>query len=248
MSRPTKVACNAGAIHTSHPHTTLALGSRYCDAARHSRRRYDYVIQVLSNSKSLGQMIVHVVGNPDSKRRSRQNLISLLFFSAKVEHRSQAGRSLIQKNSKHRGRGVIVDGMRSYFARRDAFLHLSDIHFRSKEVSRDDDPNGALSGDIVDDVRKMRANIGRPADAILISGDIAFAGAQDEYQFATDWLKDLLCPAAGCSMDDIFVIPGNHDVDRSKTASRMHAHARESLRRLRGDEATLVTSEWKSTS
>ena len=124
------------------------------------------------------------------------------------------------------------------------FLHLSDIHFRSKEVNRDDDPNGALRDDIIDDVKKMRSKIGRPADAILITGDIAFAGAQDEYQFATDWLSDLLCPAAGCSMDDIFVIPGNHDVDRGKTASRMHADARENLRRLKQDEADAVLREY----
>jgi predicted phosphodiesterase len=117
------------------------------------------------------------------------------------------------------------------------FLHLSDIHFRSKEVKRDDDPNGALRDDIIDDVKKMRAKIGRPADAVLISGDIAFAGAKEEYQFATDWLQTLLCPAAGCRMDDIFVIPGNHDVDRSKTASLMHADARNSLRQLAGDKA-----------
>lgn len=126
------------------------------------------------------------------------------------------------------------------------FLHLSDIHFRSREVRRDDDPNGALRDDIVDDVRKMRAKIGRPADALLISGDIAYSGAQDEYQFATDWLKDQLCPAVGCSMDDIFVIPGNHDVDWGKTASRMHADARETLRRLNGDAADDVLREYLS--
>ncbi|MFN3171234.1 MAG: metallophosphoesterase [Hyphomicrobiales bacterium] len=126
------------------------------------------------------------------------------------------------------------------------FLHLSDIHFSSQEVSRDDDPNGALRDDIVDDVKKMREKIGRPADAILISGDIAFAGAQEEYEFAANWLKDLLCPAAGCGMDDIFVIPGNHDVDRGKTASRMHADARETLRRLNGDEADDVLREYLS--
>ena len=126
------------------------------------------------------------------------------------------------------------------------FLHFSDIHFRSKEVSRDDDPNRALRDDIVDDVKKMRAKIGRPADAVLISGDIAFAGAQDEYQFATDWLRDLLCPAAGCGMDDVFVIPGNHDVDRGKAAARMHKDARATLRQLDGDAADKTLREYLS--
>ncbi len=126
------------------------------------------------------------------------------------------------------------------------FLHLSDIHFRSKEVSRDDDPNGALRNDIVDDVTRMRAKIGRTADAILISGDIAFAGAEDEYRFATDWLRDVLCPAAGCSMDDIFVIPGNHDVDRSKAALPMHKDARATLRQLDGYAAENRLREYLS--
>jgi len=126
------------------------------------------------------------------------------------------------------------------------FLHLSDIHFRSKEVSRDDDPNRALRDDIVDDVKKMRAKIGRPADAVLISGDIAFAGARDEYQFATDWLKDLLCPAAGCGMEDVFVIPGNHDVDRGKASARMHKDARATLRQLDVDAADSRLREYLS--
>lgn len=126
------------------------------------------------------------------------------------------------------------------------FLHLSDIHFRSKEVSRDDDPNGALRNDIVDDVKKMRAKIGRTADAILISGDIAFAGVQDEYRFATNWLRDVLCPEAGCSMDDIFIIPGNHDVDRGKAALPMHKDARATLRQLDGYAAETRLREYLS--
>jgi hypothetical protein len=126
------------------------------------------------------------------------------------------------------------------------FLHLSDIHFKANEIRRDDDPNAGLRNDIVDDVTKMRSKIGRAADAILISGDIAFAGAEDEYVFATAWLKEQLCPAAGCSMDDIFVIPGNHDVDREKTAARMHADARASLRQLPAPTADGVLREYLS--
>ena len=110
----------------------------------------------------------------------------------------------------------------------------------------DDDPNGALRDDIIDDIKKMRAKIGRSADAILISGDIAFAGVKEEYEFAAIWLKELLCPAAGCGMDDIFVIPGNHDVDRSKTASRMHKDARATLRQLEGEAADDVFREYLS--
>lgn len=110
------------------------------------------------------------------------------------------------------------------------FVHLSDIHFKAKEVDRPDDPNAALRDDIVEDVKHMRQEIGRPADAILISGDIAYAGAKAEYEYAYDWLNTVLCPAAGCKIEDVFVIPGNHDFDRQQAATHLHKDARRKLR------------------
>jgi 3',5'-cyclic AMP phosphodiesterase CpdA len=35
----------------------------------------------------------------------------------------------------------------------------------------------------------MRSVIGRPADCILISGDIAYGGQDSEYEFAYHWLE-----------------------------------------------------------
>lgn len=110
------------------------------------------------------------------------------------------------------------------------FVHLSDIHFKTKEINRPDDPNAALRDDIIDDVKHMRGEIGRSADAILISGDIAYAGATTEYAYAYDWLRSVLCPAAGCTIEDVFVIPGNHDVDRKQAATQLHQDARTKLR------------------
>jgi 3',5'-cyclic AMP phosphodiesterase CpdA len=63
-------------------------------------------------------------------------------------------------------------------------LHISDIHFRAAEAGQPDDPNLALRNDLIEDVKKMRAEIGRPADGILLTGDIAFAGKAAEYDFA----------------------------------------------------------------
>lgn len=51
------------------------------------------------------------------------------------------------------------------------FLHFSDIHFKMADVGEADDPNLALRSDIIRDVRRMREEIGRPADAILLTGD-----------------------------------------------------------------------------
>ncbi len=45
------------------------------------------------------------------------------------------------------------------------------------------------------DVKQMRMRLGQPVDVILISGDIAYRGSKEEYEFALRWLRDELCPA-----------------------------------------------------
>ncbi len=110
------------------------------------------------------------------------------------------------------------------------FLHLSDIHFKKAEVGRPDDPNLALRSDIIRDVRRMRKEIGRRADGVLLTGDIAFAGRAEEYVFAYTWLEEKLCPEAGCEIDEVFVIPGNHDIDRHAENDPAQNMAREALR------------------
>ena len=70
-------------------------------------------------------------------------------------------------------------------------LHLSDIHFRKMEVATKQDPNHHLRNELVRDIEATRGKIGTNPDVILISGDIAFAGDKDEYEFATKWLAEL---------------------------------------------------------
>lgn len=91
-------------------------------------------------------------------------------------------------------------------------LHFSDIHFRKSEISTNQDPNFHLRSELVRDVVSQSQRLG-PPDAIVISGDIAFAGDHAEFEFATEWLRKL-CEACGCSMQSIFVVPGNHDAVR----------------------------------
>lgn len=92
-------------------------------------------------------------------------------------------------------------------------LHISDIHFRAPDCV-----NPALDADrpfrtrMVQDVR-TRADALGPVDAILIGGDIAFKGHPQEYQAAFTWFNEL-AEACGCPLERVFVIPGNHDVDR----------------------------------
>jgi hypothetical protein len=124
------------------------------------------------------------------------------------------------------------------------FLHISDIHFKEKQVGQPDDPNQALRNDVIHDVRLMRERIGKSADCILLSGDIAFGGKAHEYDFAFRWLKEQLCPAAGCNLTDVFVIPGNHDVDRAGAKAPAQRRAREALRSLPLGEVDAGVAEY----
>ncbi|WP_145542592.1 metallophosphoesterase [Yersinia mollaretii] len=97
-------------------------------------------------------------------------------------------------------------------------LHLSDIHFRKSEISTAQDPNFHLRNELVRDVERLCSSLGSP-DVIIVSGDIAFAGEPEEFEYATDWLATL-CNVCGCSKASVFVVPGNHDVVRQR-ADRM---------------------------
>jgi predicted phosphodiesterase len=123
-------------------------------------------------------------------------------------------------------------------------LHISDIHFRKTEVGEPDDPNLALRSDMIRDVKQMRRKIGRPANGILVTGDIAFAGLAAEYDFAFKWLEEKLCPAAGCQIEDVFVVPGNHDVDRTAEVGPAQVMARENLRKVIANRLNAELRKW----
>lgn len=97
-------------------------------------------------------------------------------------------------------------------------IHLSDIHFRKSEVGTAMDLNAHLRNELLRDAEEMCTQVGSTPDAILITGDLAYAGDPDEYIFALQWLK-LLCERCGAELKNIFVVPGNHDVVR-EVASR----------------------------
>lgn len=97
------------------------------------------------------------------------------------------------------------------------FVHLSDIHFSYRQASFGFDPDSALREAVIADVADKRAELG-PMDAILVSGDIAYAGKAAEYDDAAHWL-DALTEAAGCDHSDVWLCPGNHDIDQAVIAS-----------------------------
>jgi len=92
-------------------------------------------------------------------------------------------------------------------------LHISDIHFKSPDcldpgMDPDSPIRTRMMRDLTEQVQKL-GNVG----AILIGGDVAFKAAPDEYQTARAWIQQL-AEISRCPKERIFVVPGNHDVDR----------------------------------
>lgn len=107
-------------------------------------------------------------------------------------------------------------------------LHISDIHFREPQCLRPaTDPDRVYRTRMIQDLRVQIAKHGEPVGAILIGGDIAFKAHPAEYGAAETWIKEL-ADATGCALERIYVIPGNHDVDRgiiAKTPSVKNVQA-----------------------
>ena len=88
-------------------------------------------------------------------------------------------------------------------------IHLSDIHFSNRIANIGFDPDLYIRNELRLDVEAQCAKLGA-ADAILVSGDIAFAGKKAEYESAAAWL-DEVCDAAGCPHDAVYTCPGSHE-------------------------------------
>ena len=129
-------------------------------------------------------------------------------------------------------------------------LHLSDIHFREPECTTPElDENRHVRTRLMQDARRRCKALGG-LDAILVGGDIAFKGHPDEYEAAHGWLVEL-ADQCSCPLERVYVIPGNHDIDRgaiarSQATQNTHRairqatdHARKNvlLAQLRDDDA-----------
>src|SRR5579859_1686202 len=91
------------------------------------------------------------------------------------------------------------------------FVHLSDIHFGQEKKDGSRVTHDTVRKALVADVAKMATKRGR-ASRVLVTGDIAFSGKQNEYHTAAEWLE-ILTDACKCDRTEVSTIPGNHDCD-----------------------------------
>ncbi|HLP62470.1 MAG TPA: HEAT repeat domain-containing protein [Candidatus Deferrimicrobium sp.] len=87
-------------------------------------------------------------------------------------------------------------------------LHISDIHYNEKNNDSINEIFEKFSKDI-SKWRKQHSN--DPIQVICITGDIAFSGQKEQYGLIHEKINEII-KTSGCSKDNLFIIPGNHDV------------------------------------
>lgn len=90
------------------------------------------------------------------------------------------------------------------------WLHISDLHLRND----DSYDRVVVLRSLVKSVKHFRQRDGRAPDFIFVTGDVAYSGKPDEYVVVGDFLDELL-DAAALTRRRLYVLPGNHDVDRT---------------------------------
>lgn len=106
------------------------------------------------------------------------------------------------------------------------WLHVSDLHFGHGDAHYRFDQSGVTTA-ILRNAESMAKRIG-PPDLIFVTGDIAFSGQPAQYQQAKEWLERLRSAVGGTPR--VFLVPGNHDVDRKLTTKTSAAALHQVLR------------------
>jgi 3',5'-cyclic AMP phosphodiesterase CpdA len=91
-------------------------------------------------------------------------------------------------------------------------LHLSDIHFKKKKDENKKIFREQVRGGMIEAIKNHLTTREKGIDFVAVTGDIAFSGK--EYQEAQSFFRDLkkVLP----KNIRFLVVPGNHDVDRSR--------------------------------
>jgi len=104
------------------------------------------------------------------------------------------------------------------------YLHISDLHLTGQPKERDGWAVEQFNQDLVtrsmlDAIEELVRQDGQALDLIFITGDLAKRGKPEEYQVAQVLCQQLL-KVTGVPAGRLFIVPGNHDVDRGKVEER----------------------------
>jgi predicted MPP superfamily phosphohydrolase len=100
---------------------------------------------------------------------------------------------------------------------RFAFVHFSDIHLANYKGGATFDVGADLRRELVYDLEKVVESSG-DLDGVLLGGDIAGTGKEEEYEQAAAWIDQLGEKFGIATEERVYCVPGNHDVDQAVIA------------------------------
>lgn len=107
------------------------------------------------------------------------------------------------------------------------FLHFSDIHF-NKQSNSIFSPDRDLRQEMLNDIEQVILAKKLSPYGIIICGDIAFSGQENEYKIADEFLETLIRKLK-IDYRHVFCVPGNHDVDQSVAKKSIIVYAIQKL-------------------
>lgn len=99
--------------------------------------------------------------------------------------------------------------MSDYMKKTISWLHLSDFHIRAEKEWEQD----VVLNSLAEDIKDRFSETNKP-NLLLLSGDISFSGQEDQYLLAEKFVRNLMS-VTGIQAGSVFVVPGNHDIDRN---------------------------------
>lgn len=99
------------------------------------------------------------------------------------------------------------------------YLHISDLHLTKSTGDKtawnvEQFSQDFVTHSMINAIDELVQRHGKALDLVFITGDVARHGKDDEYAVAKVFCQRLL-EVAGVTSDRLFLVPGNHDVDRS---------------------------------
>lgn len=102
-------------------------------------------------------------------------------------------------------------------------VHLSDLHFSTDNPGLEA-RNCLIRDRLLQDIEELLGSeVRRRADAVVVTGDIAYGGRESEYRAAASWFDDVVKPVTNGSTR-VLVVPGNHDVEWGRIGPTHESH------------------------
>ena len=99
------------------------------------------------------------------------------------------------------------------------WMHLSDLHVSGEDWQRDE-----VLDALVRDLPELLCDRELRPDLLLVSGDVASRGRREDYDGAFAVLERITRVLGLERGEHVFMVPGNHDVDRSRIGGMARLH------------------------